>query len=226
MNLDSETWVLGKDYNQAPTCATCHMSGHSRNGGTITHDPGKRISWTNRPPISLRMDTDKDHKVVKVVDEAERRALIVDTANDKRNRMKDVCLHCHSTDYVDGFYRQYDDFIHLYNEKFARPGTKIMAALKAEGLITEKPFDDKIEWTWFYLWHHEGRRARHGASMMAPDYAHWHGMYEVAERFYMELIPEAREIIHGKGAKGRRVAKVIDDILARPEHQWIGDKGR
>ena len=25
--------------------------------------------------------------------------------------------------------------------------------------------------------------------MMAPDYTHWHGMYEVAERFYMELIP-------------------------------------
>ena len=25
MNLDAHTWVLGKDYTQAPTCATCHM---------------------------------------------------------------------------------------------------------------------------------------------------------------------------------------------------------
>ena len=24
------------------------------------------------------------------------------------------------------------------------------------------------------IWHHEGRVARHGASMMAPDYTHWH----------------------------------------------------
>ncbi len=40
MNLDAHTWVLGKDYTQAPTCATCHMSGHSRNDGKVTHDPG------------------------------------------------------------------------------------------------------------------------------------------------------------------------------------------
>ena len=44
MNLNSHKWVLGKDYSAAPTCATCHMSGNTRNGGKITHDPGKRIS--------------------------------------------------------------------------------------------------------------------------------------------------------------------------------------
>jgi hypothetical protein len=53
MNLDAETWVLGEDYAAAPTCATCHMSGNIRNGGRITHDPGERISWTNRPAVSL-----------------------------------------------------------------------------------------------------------------------------------------------------------------------------
>ena len=72
------------------------------------------------------------------------------------------------------FYEQYDDFVINYNEKFAKPGKKIMAALTEADLISKPQFDDKIEWTWFYLWHHEGRRARHGASMMAPDYAHWH----------------------------------------------------
>ena len=222
MNLDAKDWILGQDYNQAPTCATCHMSGNSKNGGKITHDPGKRISWTNRPPISLRMDTDAHHKVVKETDPEKRQSLIVDTADQKRSRMKNVCLHCHSNDYVNGFYKQYDDFIHLYNEKFAKPGQKIIAALKKEGFITPTPFDDKIEWTWFYLWHHEGRRARHGASMMAPDYAHWHGMYEVAERFYMELIPEARELLHKSRTPGsRRVEKIIEDILSRPEHQWF-----
>ena len=230
MNLDAPSWVLGQDYDQAPTCATCHMSGHTKNGGKITHDPGERISWTNRPPVSLRMDTDKDHKVVKETDPEKRRLLVVDSANDKRNRMKNVCTHCHSSTYVNNFYRQYDDFIHLYNEKFARPGKFIMESLKKEGLLTKKPFDEKIEWTWFYLWHHEGRRARHGASMMAPDYAHWHGMFEVSERFYMEFIPEAKEIIHqssqsfshAPGAK--RVQKLIDRIMARPEHQWIEKK--
>ena len=40
---------------------------------------------------------------------------------------------------------------------------RIMAALKEQKLITATQFDEEIEWTWFYLWHHEGRRARHGA---------------------------------------------------------------
>ena len=45
-----------------PTCATCHMSGHLRNGGKVTHDPGERISWTNRPPGEPEvMDTDINH---------------------------------------------------------------------------------------------------------------------------------------------------------------------
>jgi len=220
MGLDGESWILGEDYSEAPTCATCHMSGHRRNGGKITHDPGERISWTNRPPISLVMDTDINGKIVKSLDPAERQKLIADTAEAKRSRMKAVCSNCHTPDYVNGFYRQYDDLVILYNEKFARPGKEIINALRQEGLLTPTQFDEEIEWTWFYLWHHEGRRARHGASMMAPDYTHWHGMFEVAERFYMGLIPQARELAHGGGASGVRVQQVIDGILDRPEHTW------
>lgn len=224
MHLDGETWVLGRDYTAAPTCATCHMSGHSKNEGHITHDVGERISWTNRPPISLALDTDANHKVVTEPDPEKRRALVADTWQQKRERMQQVCANCHTGDYVSNFYAQYDDLIELYNEKFAKPGTDIIKALTANGLITKRQFDEKIEWTWFYLWHHEGRRARHGAAMMAPDYTHWHGMYEVAERFYMELIPEARELTHaaaaaGKTAEAKAVDDVIDAIMARPEHQ-------
>jgi hypothetical protein len=225
MNLDAEEWVLGKDYSQAPTCATCHMSGHSRNGGKVTHDPGIRISWTNRPPVSLVMDTDADGKIVKETDPVARRALVTDSAEAKRTRMKDVCSHCHTADYVNAFYQQYDDLVILFNEKFAKPGQQIMAALREAGLITPTEFDEEIEWIWFYLWHHEGRRARHGAAMMAPDYTHWHGMYEVAERFYMELIPAAREIAADAAAHGHAQAATaqaaIDAVLARPEHAWF-----
>ena len=236
MKLDAESWVLGEDYTQAPTCATCHMSAHSKQGTPkITHDPGERISWTNRPPISIAMDTDVHGHVIKEADPKKRQELIHDSWQSKRDRMKGVCSNCHTPDYINGFYQQYDDFVINYNEKFAKPGQAIMAALYENNLISanvhpesgkkSSNFDDEIEWTWFYLWHHEGRRARHGASMMAPDYAHWHGMYEVAERFYMELIPQAREILHeaeerGEAEAAQKVSKLIDDILARPEHQW------
>jgi hypothetical protein len=222
MNLDAQHWVLGQDYAAAPTCATCHMSGHTRNGGKVTHDPGERISWTNRPPVSLAMDTDINHAIVKTTDPEERRQLTVDSWEDKRNRMKDVCSHCHTPAYVNSFYKQYDDFVQLYNEKFAKPGQQIMAALLDSGARTATQFDEEIEWTWFYLWHHEGRRARHGASMMAPDYAHWHGMYEVAERFYMEFIPQAREMAdHAGGGARTAVNNAIDAVLSRPEHAWF-----
>ncbi len=226
MNLDAKSWILGKDYAAAPTCATCHMSGHLRNDGKITHDPGQRISWTNRPPVSRWMDTDEHHKIVTETDPGERAKLIYDSGDAKRARMKQVCSHCHTPDYVSSFYKQYDSLVVLYNEKFAKPGEAIMAELTKQGLRTKTQFDEEIEWTWFYLWHHEGRRARHGASMMAPDFTHWHGMFEVAERFYMELIPQAEEIVHhakenGKVAEANAVQKVIDDILARPEHKWF-----
>ncbi|NOT00959.1 MAG: hydroxylamine oxidoreductase [Phycisphaerales bacterium] len=225
MSLESKEWVLGRDYTEAPTCATCHMSGHMKNDGKVTHDPGERISWTNRPPISLVMDTDAEHRVVKETDPAKRAKEVVDTATQKRDRMSQVCSHCHTPAYIEGFYKQYDDFVVLYNEKFGKPGQAIVAALRANGLLTPVEFDEEIEWTWFYLWHHEGRRARHGAAMMAPDYAHWHGMYEVGDRFYMKLIPQARELVKhaaetGKTEAAEAVSKVIDDILSRPEHQW------
>ncbi len=225
MNLDSKSWVLGKDYSAAPTCATCHMSGHTRNGGRVTHDPGERISWSNRPPVSVWLDTDAEGNIVKETDPVKRRKLVAFPAEKKRNNMKDVCQHCHTPDYVNAFYKQYDELVVLYNEKFGKPGQAIMNALKENGLITPTQFDEEIEWTWFYLWHHEGRRARHGASMMAPDYTHWHGMYEVAERFYEQLIPQALEIVRkaveeGKAAQAEPVAKLIDEILSRPEHEW------
>jgi len=31
-----------------------------------------------------------------------------------------------------------------------------------------------------------------GTAMMGPDYAGWHGLYDVAHNFYFKLIPEAR----------------------------------
>jgi hypothetical protein len=140
--------------------------------------------------------------------------------------MKQVCSTCHTPDYINLFYRQYDDVVINYNEKFAKPGQAIMAALTSNGLLTKTQYDEEIEWTWYYLWHHEGRRARMGASMMAPDYTQWHGMFEVAERFYMKLIPEARAITAaaartGRAAGARAADAAIDAVLARPEHQWF-----
>jgi hydroxylamine dehydrogenase len=186
MNLDSDYWVLGVDYSAAPTCATCHMSATKTQA--VSHDVGGRISWTLRPAISNHLENWQA----------------------KRGQMKDVCVSCHSTEWVDNFFAQYDAAVTLYNEKFGIPAKGIMDSLRAEKKITPSPFDDKIEWTYFELWHHEGRRARHGAAMMGPDYTQWHGFYEVAKNFYFDFIPEAEELSHGVSAR----------FVDSPLHAW------
>ncbi len=85
--------------------------------------------------------------------------------------MKNVCSACHTSSYVDNFYIQYDGAVNLYNDKFGIPATAIYKKVRGAGLIAnDTTFDDELEWTYFYLWHHEGRRARMGAAMFAPDY--------------------------------------------------------
>jgi hypothetical protein len=228
MNLDARPWVVGKDYTVAPTCATCHMA--ATRTQPSTHDVGKRISWTLRPAISIKLEH----------------------ADERRSSMQEVCSTCHTKQQVDNFYKQFDGAVTLYNEKFAKPGLEIINALAKVGAITPSPvqmnvpgvdeamtmlaakglsanpFDDEVEWTWYLLWHHEGRRARHGASMMAPDYTQWHGFFEVAHRFYFELVPQARETLEHALKAGRiteaqkaTVEQVIEGVLSRTDHQWL-----
>ncbi len=216
MNLDSSKWIVGEDYDAAPTCATCHMSATREQ--PVTHDIGTRISWTLRPAVSEKIDA-----------KAKAQGKTVKSWQARRSDMEEVCQACHTKSLVDNFYQQFDSLVNLYNDKFASPGKTLMATLKKEGMLTEVGFDEEIEWTWFYLWHHEGRRARHGAAMQAPDYVQWHGMFEVAERFYVEMVPQYLEVVekaeHAGNTEGAaRARKVLDEILARPEHAWFSGK--
>ncbi len=193
MNLESGKWVVGEDYSVAPTCATCHMSAvKSQN---LTHDVGSRISWTLRPVFSTRKDNWQG----------------------KRRNMQKVCNTCHSGNFSDGHYYQFDALVELYNEKFARPATEIMNLIRDRNLLKNPAdFSNQIEWTYWELWHHEGRRARHGAAMMGPDYTWWHGIYEVAQHFYFKFIPEALQF------KDPDVDRYISTLLEKDEmHQWM-----
>ncbi len=136
MNFGSSEWVAGKDYSAAPTCATCHMS--ATKSLPVTHDVGRRIARGLRPIVSKKFEN------------WER----------KRKDMMSACNACHGPEYTKSFFVQSDGTLDRYNEKFAGPAEKIMEALKQEGKITPALFDEKIEWAFFDLWHHEGRSAR------------------------------------------------------------------
>jgi hypothetical protein len=146
MNLESDKWVAGIDYTAAPTCSTCHMSAAPNEAST--HNVGERISWTLRPPVSTRINKEREY-------------------------------------------------------------------------ITSSPFDDKIEWTWWEIWHHEGRRARHGASMSGPDYTWWHGIYDVAKHTYFKWIPELKEVVAKKDGNDAYAVALLEEHFQPIEgHDW------
>ncbi|UCC40133.1 MAG: ammonia-forming cytochrome c nitrite reductase subunit c552, partial [Candidatus Aminicenantes bacterium] len=193
MNLDSRTWVVGKDYFVAPTCATCHMSATEKQA--VTHNVGQRISWTLRPIISKKKDNWEK----------------------KRENMLDVCTSCHGVGFAKGHYFQFDGLVNLYNEKFARPALEIITMIRSKKLLKNPAsFSNKVEWIFWELWHHEGRRARHGASMMGPDYTWWHGIYEVAQHFYFKFIPEALE--YDDSEVNAYIRKLLE---TDPMHNWL-----
>lgn len=143
---------------------------------------------------------------------------------ERRANMQEVCKSCHGINQVRDFYKQLDDLVNLYNNKFAKPGVELVKMLKDDGIWENSGFQHKIGYTWFEIWHHEGRRTRMAAAMFAPDYTHWHGLYEVSRNFYHEFLPEVQELADHAG-KGEKYREYITKLLAKPEHLWIETGG-
>jgi len=234
MHLDRDSWSAGKDYFSGPTCSSCHMG--AAGSQPVTHDVGERISWTLRPAVSLKLnlvvyaDNEKEDVLGEKADlpkpgtvqktkSGERKVISVLTWQDRRANMQEVCRQCHDQGFVKGAYAQFDDVVTLYDDKFAKPGRAILEELRKAGRITPADFDDPIEWTWYEIWHHQGRRARHGAAMQGPDYTWWHGLYEVSKAFYEEYIPQAKELA------GPELSKQImnEYLFSQAGHLWYRD---
>jgi predicted heme/steroid binding protein len=174
---DDHRWQAGRHY-RAPTCAACHMS--AAGGQPATHDTTERLSWETQAPRTVRPEAFQ--------------AFPADSDwRQERRKMTAVCLQCHSTTWAEDHFRNLDDVIRLYNETYYDPIRALMDDLYAGGLVSaERQFDEEIEWQYYEFWHHEGRRARMGTAMMAPDYAWWHGFYELKHRFvHIEHLAEA-----------------------------------
>ncbi|MDR4504874.1 MAG: hypothetical protein MRK01_08825 [Candidatus Scalindua sp.] len=215
------------------------------------HDVGERISWTLRPAVSTKINiviyedgfkedypdtrklpeigeevlvTEKNLQGEKLVTEIiSKRVVKIVTWQERREKMKGVCRNCHNHTHVDNFYQQFDSLVVLYNEKFAKPAQAMMDALAEDKVLNpNSPFEHEVQWIFWELWHHEGRRARHGASMMGPDYTHWHGMYEVAKHYYMKFLPAVIKVAAQKSDEMKaKYEKKIEKLLEQEEHLWM-----
>jgi len=173
------TWTPGVDY-RAPTCAACHMSGSGKE--PTSHDVTQRLSWETQAPLTVRP---QDF------------AAFPSGTNwqDERQKMKNICSACHGDSWINDFYDGFDKAVEEYNDVYYKPAKAKFDELNEKGLLDQtKFFDERLEVEFYELWHHEGRRARMGAMMMAPDYAWWHGFYEVKLRF-ANFMEEANHLI-------------------------------
>lgn len=157
MNLSADPKSLTTDDMPVPTCSTCHMSGLEGMG--VTHDVGERLSWYLFAPVSEKRDHYKRGQ----------------------QEMKEVCLKCHTKGHTETFYEEAETVVQTTNKKVAR-AEKLMDDLYENDYLTKEPFDEKIEFVYFDLWHYYGRTAKHGAFMGGADFVQWHGNYELLHK--------------------------------------------
>ncbi|TGE33588.1 multiheme c-type cytochrome [Desulfosporosinus sp. Sb-LF] len=166
MDAPSGTLTV-KDF-PAPTCATCHMSAFGSVKGT--HNVGERLKWSLQPEIAkVRENGDKN-----------------------RETLNAICLNCHTSSFIKDNQAKAEMNINLTNQNVMK-GKAIVDDLRNTGLLGTKPLSDPLDFVYFELWHHEGRRARYGAVMGAADYVNWHGIYE-QNKALVELQAKADEL--------------------------------
>lgn len=153
-NWDAEPGTLTVLDFPAPTCATCHMSGFGPTA--TTHDVGDRLTWNLAAPISNRRPAWQDNMI----------------------RMQGVCSECHNTNFIETLYTDADKAVEQVNA-WVIESDEIIQPLKDNGLLTDQPFDEPIDFVYFNLWHHWGRTAKFGTWMQGADYVQWHGAYEI-----------------------------------------------
>ncbi|MFQ6672894.1 MAG: multiheme c-type cytochrome, partial [Candidatus Tectimicrobiota bacterium] len=168
-NWEAPPGKWGPEDIVAPTCATCHMSGF---GGVVptTHEVGARLYWELQPKKSVpqwKGPDEVDMVLERVPDKAK--------ADRGRTQMKKVCYQCHSRQWANNYFVEFDKVVADYNKLWAYTDNLLKTAY-AEGLISkDNPLDETPEIMHYLVWHHDGRRWRMGASMMGPDWTHWNG---------------------------------------------------
>ncbi|UCD52717.1 MAG: hypothetical protein JSW27_08775 [Phycisphaerales bacterium] len=153
----------------APTCATCHMSGF---GGVVetTHEVGERLYWELQPKKSVPQWKGPDE-----VDLVTDRVSDLTKAESGREKMTLVCYQCHSGQWADNYFEEFDKVVADYNQIWERTDGLLQQAYDEELISRDNPLDETPEIMHYLVWHHDGRRWRMGASMMGPDWTHWNG---------------------------------------------------
>jgi hypothetical protein len=189
-NAAPGAWTPGVDF-RGPTCASCHISGAGK--VMTSHDVTERLAWELQAPLTVR---------------PENFAAFPAKTNfvEERKKMQEVCMQCHGKRWTESHFTQMDKVVAEYNDVYFKPAKAKLDELYEKSVLDKtRFFDERLEVEYYELWHHEGRRARMGAAMMAPDYSWWHGFYECKKR-YNNFMEDANHMIES----GQKAYKAKD----------------
>ena len=170
-DYQSVPWTVGKDFS-APTCGTCHVSLLVNTDGEVvaerSHQMNNRLPWRiygliyahphpqapdttmirNKDGQPLPTDLGGGFSLKYLIDEKE---MLNRTA-----AMQKICLGCHSSAWVNGHWKKFENTIKTTNAETLTATTLMRDIWKsglAEGLERgQNPFDEAIEKKWQLTW--------------------------------------------------------------------------
>jgi hydroxylamine dehydrogenase len=187
--FNSVPWRAGKDF-PAPTCASCHVSLVVSDEGEVvaerTHRMNDRLSWRifgliyahphprspdttiikNKAGLPLPTELTGEPVAEYLIDTDER--------NKRRETMQGVCLSCHSSGWVQGQFKRFENTITTTNE-MTLSATKVLLSAwdkgAARGLArNDSIFNEAIEKKWVEQWLFFANSTRYASAMAGADY--------------------------------------------------------
>lgn len=188
-NFDAVPWTVGKDFT-APTCATCHASEVVDDNGNVlaerTHQFNDRLEhrifglpYAHPHPIDADTTKIKNKAGLPLPTEltgepVPKYLINEDTMAKRRQRMQDVCLACHSQQWVKGHFAKLNHTIETTNHMTLQ-ATKMISQAWEEGLAQGLPqqasiSDEALEYKWIEQWLFFGNSVRFATAMGGVDY--------------------------------------------------------
>lgn len=193
-NFKNVPWTIGSDFT-APTCAVCHASLLVDKEGNViaerSHRFNDRLPWRifgliyahphpvkpstsiikNKAGLPLPTELTGEFASEYLIDKKEMKK--------REDKMKKICLSCHSTSWVEGHFEKFKKTIYETNSATLN-ATKIILNAWKEGVAKNNNlFDEAIEKIWVETWLFYSNSIRFASAMAGADYGtfasgRWH----------------------------------------------------
>jgi len=212
-DFEEVPWVAGKSFT-APTCAGCHVSLLVDGGGEAvierSHQMNDRIWWrilgviyAHPHPISPNTAIIRNKAGLPLATEltgepAAEYLIDQDEMQSRRDRMRRVCLSCHSSQWVDNQFVRFENTIKTTND-MTLTATKILSTAWEKGAAQGLPqganiFDEAIEKKWVEQWLFYANSIRYASAMAGADY----GVFANGRWYLSKNIQEMRDWLQFK----------------------------